>query len=91
MRYARGSAPTDPSAGYVAHMSDADLTLDPNCQLARLHRAIHHAASSGVSWQWITGVLAGCLADETPTMAAREVAIETLRRAAISSPHPSAA
>ena len=71
---------TTPAAGRTARLTDTGPTPDPNSVQAGLHRAIRHAAIAGASWTWITGVLVGCLLEETTTTAARTAAIETLRR-----------
>jgi hypothetical protein len=47
--------------------------------LAELRQAITAAADAGASYPWITGVLAGSLAEETTTALARAAAIEALR------------
>jgi hypothetical protein len=47
--------------------------------LTELRQAIAAAADAGASYPWITGVLAGCLAEETTTTLARSAAIEALR------------
>jgi hypothetical protein len=48
--------------------------------LRELHRAIAQAARIGANYEWITGVLAGCLACEMTIDAARMLAVETLGR-----------
>jgi hypothetical protein len=49
-------------------------------QLDALLAAIASAAKNGSNYQWIAGVLAGCLAEQTTTTEARAVAIATLTR-----------
>jgi hypothetical protein len=65
--------------------------MDADVAAISLHRAIAAAARSGANYHWIVGVLAGCLATETTTTAARAVAIRTLTRPPVRPARPRAA
>ena len=52
-------------------------------QLAELLKAVASAAGNGATYQWIAGVLARCLAEQTTTAEARAAAIAALSRLAL--------